>query len=240
MGLFDESLAEMVAWREERRASGELHEFPYNAFSRWPEGSTLVLKEDTALELGATGRASLSLLLWTEEEGLLREDTVCLVGEELPEAGGGPVPFGQLVLVRGSFPDEYEAYRDLRDVVYDTRLKGVSSRIWPDRLQVWCRVSREAVRDGFSLVKYGTALLGRLREIEAVEGVEVILIAGELDELDRLRPAAEKTQDTVDALIKMYEEMNFDCETCEYVDVCEEVVELKQIRERLREERGIS
>ena len=41
-------------------------------------------------------------------------------------------------------------------------------------------------------------------------------------------------------MIKMYEEMNFDCETCEYVEVCEEVVELKQIRERLKEERGVS
>ncbi len=240
MGLFDEALAGVVAWREELRASGELREFPYSASSGWPPGPTLVLKEDTSLELGSGGRASLSLLLWTGEEGLLREDAVCLVGDELPEDGGGGVPFGQLVLVRGDFPDEYEAYRDLRDVVYDTRLRGVSTRIWPDRLQIWCRVSREAVEGGFTLLRYGNALLGRLRAVEEVRGAEVVLIAGRQGELDRLRPAAERAQDTVDALIRMYEEMNFDCETCEYLDVCEEVAELKQIRERLRQGRGAS
>lgn len=240
MGLFSEPLAEIAAWREERRAAGDLREYPYDAFSRWPEQSTVVLKEDTALELGATGRTSLSLLLWTEREDLLREDTVCLIGPDLPQESEAPMPFGQVVLVRGNFPDEYDAYRDLRDVVYDTRAKGISTRIWPDRLQVWCRVSRQAMRDGFTLVNYGNSLLGRLRKVEAVKGVEVIFIAGEQADLDRLRPAAEKTQDIVEALIKMYEEMNFDCETCEYVEVCEEVTELKQIRERLREERGAS
>lgn len=240
MGLFDEPLAEIVSWREECRAAGALREFPYDLSSRWPEQVSLVLKEDTALELGATGRASLSLLLWTERVGLLRENTVGLVGGDLPEESADAVPFAQLVLVRGGFPDEYDAYRDLRDVVYDTRAKGVSTRIWPDRSQIWCRVSRQAMRDGFTLVNYGNSLLGRLREVKAVKGVEVIFIAGDQASLDRLRPAAEKAQDTVEALIKMYEEMNFDCETCEYVDVCEEVVELKLIRERLREERGVS
>jgi CO dehydrogenase/acetyl-CoA synthase beta subunit len=240
MGLFDEPLAEIVSWREERRAEGQLREFPHDPAAAWPEQVSLVLKDDTALELGATGRASLSLLLWTEREGLLREDSVCLIGPDLPQESADAVPFAQLVLVRGGFPDEYDAYRDLRDVVYDTRAAGISTRIWPDRSQIWCRVSRQAMRDGFTLVKYGNSLLGRLRETEAVRGAEIVFITGDQASLDRLRPAAEKAQDTVEALIKMYEEMNFDCETCEYVEVCEEVVELKQIRERLKEERGAS
>ena len=55
--------------------------------------------------------------------------------------------------------------------------------------------------------------------------------------VEGLSAPAEKVMDIVEALIKMYEEMNFDCDECEYVDVCDEVVELRQIRERLKSER---
>ena len=66
---------------------------------------------------------------------------------------------------------------------------------------------------------------------------QVLFIVGEQEELDLLRPAAEKARDVVEALIKMYEEMNFDCESCEYLEVCDEVAELRLIRDRLKGER---
>ncbi len=214
--------------------------FPYRPGETWPVRSSLVLREDTAVELGATGRSSLSLLLWTDREDLVPADGVGLLGPDLsPELEGSPspLPFGQLVLVRGSFPDEYDAYRDLRDVVYETRPQGVSTRIWPDRLQLWSRVSHEALRDGFTLRRLGNTIIGRLRGSGGPQAVEVLFILGEQEELELLRPAAEKARDVVDALIKMYEEMNFDCESCEYLEVCDEVAELRLIRDRLRQEK---
>jgi hypothetical protein len=241
LGLFDEPLAEIAAWREERRASGELRSLPYDPVNTWPVESSLVLREDTALELGATGRSSLSLLLWTERRDLVPEDAVLLLGgdlsPQLAEDAAAPLAFGQLVLVLGRFPDEYDAYRDLRDVVYETRASGVSTRVWPDRLQLWSRVSRRALQEGFTLEAYGNAIIKRLREREEPQAAQVAFILGRQEELDRLRPAAEKARDVVDALIKMYEEMNFDCESCEYLEVCDEVAELRLIRDRLKGER---
>ena len=67
--------------------------------------------------------------------------------------------------------------------------------------------------------------------------MELVFITDQ-EELKRLKKPAEKVQDIVEALIKMYEEMHFDCETCEYQEVCEEVAGLKEIRDRLREKRG--
>ncbi len=213
---------------------------PHDPSAVWPLGSSLVLREDTALELGATGRSSLSLLLWTEREDLVPKNTVGLLGAELSAEQGGrpsPLPFAQLVLVRGAFPDEYDAYRDLRDVVYETRARGVSTRVWPDRLQLWSRVSRQALEEGFTLASLGNTYISRLLEEEGVQAAQVLFVLGEQAELDLLRPAAEKARDVVDALIKMYEEMNFDCESCEYLEVCDEVAELRRIRDRLKEER---
>jgi CO dehydrogenase/acetyl-CoA synthase beta subunit len=237
MGLFDEPLESIISYRKIWKVEGLLQEYDHHSTPSWPEKASLVLKDDTALELGATSSTSLFLLLWTDRSDLLHHGTISLFGPDLAQVSEESLPFAQIVLVQGGFPDEYDAYRELRDVVYDTHLWGVSQRIWPNRMQIWCRISREALGQGFSLGKYGAALIRRLEALERVEGVEVIFITGEKSEIERLRPLAEKAQDRLDALIKMYEEMNFDCETCEYVEVCEEVVELKKIRERLREER---
>jgi len=240
LGLFDEPLSEIAAWRDRRVREGRLRLSSPDPTALWPLEPSLVLREDTALELGSTGRSSLSLLLWTEREDLVPSDAVGIEGVDLsPELEGtpSPIPFGQLVLVQGSFPDEYDAYRDLRDVVYDTRARGISMRVWPDRMQLWSRVSRRALQEGFTLAAYGNTIASRLLEEKGVRSVQVLFIVGEQEELDLLRPTAEKARDVVDALIKMYEEMNFDCESCEYVEVCDEVAELRLIRDRLKGER---
>ncbi len=237
MGLFDEPLVLLNDYLKGKRAEGVLVEHSFNPFSAWPEKQSLVLKDDTAIELGNPGLASIFMLLWTDREDLISPDTVSLIGQDLEEQSAGSLPFAQVVLVRGSFPDEYDAYRDLRDVVYDTRLEGVSTRFWPDRFQTWCRVSKQALEAGFNLNRYGQTLLKKLRRVDGVDTSQVIFVTRDRSEVELLKPMAEKTQDIVEALIKMYEEMNFDCDTCEYVEVCEEVVELRKIRERLRGER---
>jgi hypothetical protein len=40
-------------------------------------------------------------------------------------------------------------------------------------------------------------------------------------------------------MMKMYQENNFDCETCEYQDVCETVMDLKQIRKKLTDGKAV-
>ncbi len=237
MGLFDEPVGLLIDYLKKRRAEGQVVEYPFNPFSVWPEKQSLVLKDDTAVELGNPGLASIFTLLWTDHDDLISPDTAFLVGPDLAEESSGSLPFAQIILVKGSFPDEYDAYRDLRDVIYETRLEGVSTRFWPDRYQIWCRVSRKALEDGFNLNRYGQTLLKKLRRVEGVEASQVIFVTRDRSEVELLKPLAEKTQDIVEALIKMYEEMNFDCDTCEYLEVCEEVVELRKIRERLRGEK---
>jgi len=37
----------------------------------------------------------------------------------------------------------------------------------------------------------------------------------------------------------MYQEQNFDCETCEYADVCDTVMDLKKIRKKLADDKAV-
>jgi CO dehydrogenase/acetyl-CoA synthase beta subunit len=175
------------------------------------------------------------MMLWTEEDGLLQPGRIGLVGPGLESAERATMPFGVIILVKGDFEEAYEAYRELRSKVYDIKPQGLSVHIRPERSQIWCRVSKTAMDGGFSLATYGSLLIGQLASLPAVSTVEVVFVTGSKKDIEALRPVSEKAQAIIGALIKMYDEMNFDCETCEYVEVCDEVVELKAIRERLKE-----
>ncbi len=239
MGLFREPLQKIFSYRDRLRADGKIREFDYNRFAAWPEKKSLVLQEDTLVELGSSS-GSLFLILWTGERGgALQPGRISLVGPDVGEIGAGRTPFIQIVLVQGQFEDEYETYQELRDRIFDTRPEGISTRIWPDRRKIWCRISKEAIAQGFSLIRYGNTLMKNLYSLEGVAAAEILFFTGVTEEQDELRDTALKVQGIVEALIKMYEEMNFDCEDCEYNEVCAEVTTLRDIRERLRKERQL-
>jgi CO dehydrogenase/acetyl-CoA synthase beta subunit len=191
-----------------------------------------VLEEDTALELGNPSIASLSLILWSEA-GDIDDGRITLIGPDIREAGERGVPFAQVVLVGGSFADEYDSYRDIRDAVYDTRLEGLSVRTMPSRQTIWCRVGTDAAGKGLSIADIGSALIRALKGLDGVSGAEVLFVTASAGDVRRLAPAAAGARRLVDAMMKMYQESNYDCETCEYQDVCETVMDLKRIRDKL-------
>lgn len=230
MGLFDDQVREVRRFIEDTRAGGKLTEFDAGGSTSWPPGSSLVLEEDTALELGNPSVASLCLLIWT---GSVEGGAIRLVGPDVRDAVGPSIPFAQVVIAGGDFTDEYECYRDLRDAVYDTKLEGFMTRTMPSRRSIWCRLGRGAFESGFSLGDLGSALIARVGALEAVTGVEVLFVTSSPEDVERLEGAVAGAQRKIDAMMKMYQEKNFDCETCEYRDVCESVLELKVMRKRL-------
>ncbi len=237
MALFEEQLTEVRNLLDGWRGSGSGRDFDCSAREPWPDGPSLVLEEETALELGNPSAASISLLIWSEGGGV-EDGKVTLVGPDVAEAASASVPFGQVVIAGGTFPDEYESYRDVRDAVYDTRLAGFSVRTMPSRQSVWCRVSRDAAGRGFSLVDLGAALIDSLKSLDGVSGAQVVFVTAGVDEVKKLAGAAAGAQRIVDAMMKMYSEENYDCETCEYQDVCDTVMDLKKIRQKLAEGKG--
>ena len=232
MGLFDSPVEQLENFLAEKRASHQVREFPLDAPWDWPEESSLILEEDAALELGNPGLGSLSLLLWTEgpcPDG----DQVLLLGPDLNEIKTRGEPFAQVLLVRGSFNDEYECYQALRDAVYDTKLCGMMTRVLPSRQTIWSRVNREALDRGFSLAHLGAALIRRLKQVAFVSGARALFITGSAADIASLENAGRETARIVSAMAKMSEEMSYDCASCEFGDVCETVAELKKIREKL-------
>lgn len=231
MGLFDEQAEEITGYIDRALETGRAVRLEPPAIG-WPEGRTIVLREDMALELGNPALGSLSVLVWTE--GRIEDGRITLAGPDLPGAQGPGMPLAQAVIVSGRFPNEYDCYRDLRDAIYDTRLQGFSVRAMPSRQTLWCRVSTEASDRGLSFAHIGSAYMEALKTVEGVAAAEVLFVTAGRDEVVSLKPAADGAGRVVQAMMKMYEESNFDCETCEYADVCDTVMDLKNIRARLK------
>jgi CO dehydrogenase/acetyl-CoA synthase beta subunit len=229
MGLFDEQVAFLRDRIALRRSEGALRSFDPSSCGAWPRGSSLVLEEQTAVELGNPARGSLSLILWTREP-LETGDTVMLLGPDIGEIGSSGAPLAQVVLAAGDFDDAYATHRSIREAVYDTALQGFMSRLMPSRQSIWCRVSRDALQEGLSLAHLGSAIVAGIRQAMPVDAVQVLFITKSKQEILGLRETAEQVRRVTGALIKMSEETHFDCSSCEYRVVCETVEDIARLR----------
>ena len=237
MGIFDSPVRQLENFLAEQQARGTLRRFPVQADWDWPRDGSLVLEEDAALELGHPSLGSLSFLCWTEAK-TAEPDRILLLGPDLKELKTQRAPLAQILLVRGLFKDEYDCYRDLREAVYQTQLRGWMPRLLPSRRTIWARVTREALQQGFSLAHLGAALIQSLKRIEYVSGVWALFVTQGPAEIAALAPAGEEVSGIAGAMIKMNEEMSYDCASCEFEKVCEKVTELKNIRAKLMEQRS--
>lgn len=84
MGLFDEQLTEIKRFIAEARRGGKVREFRAFSAPPWPAESSLILEEDTAIELGNPRTASLSLLLWSGGHAV-EDGLISLVGPDVGE-----------------------------------------------------------------------------------------------------------------------------------------------------------
>ena len=193
----------------------------------WPRGSSLVLRDDTAVELGEPTRGSRAVLLWKADDaagdglaGLARG--VHRIGPDLGELAGASAPLGRVVLARGTFEDDFDAYLALQDAVSGASLEGVSVRSRPSSGQVWMRISAEAARGGLTLAHLGAALVAEVEAVDGVAAAAVLWICGDPDALRQLAPVADAAARAIGALVKRRTEDVMDCGSCEYNDICDE------------------
>jgi len=234
MGLFDQPLQEIRSFVEDKYAGGLAHELPFTP----------------VLPLSDAPRSSSARTPGWSWEILGGLPLAALVGRgewrgRRPHHPGWPDSPSP---TRPAFPSPRSSWWVASSRTNTTatatcatplqpELRGFMTRVFPGRQSIWCRVSKEAMAAGFNAQILGSSLIQAMKKLDFVNTAEVILVTASKAEVDKLSEAADKVLDIVEALIKMYEEMNFDCEECEYVEVCDEVVELRQIRERLKGER---
>ncbi len=240
MGLFDKHYKEITAYLDRRRKNGSISEFIHNGQTKWPseKNRNLVLGQDTAVELGNPKDASTSFLLWVNDPEKVKNNRITVVGPDLPQLNNQQVPFGKVVIVGGSDFDEencYDRFREMELLRYDIHLKGYMMRGVSQQQREWSRVSNEAINNGFSFQMLGGALIDKFSALDYVRSTETIFITSSKEDVLEMQNISNGVMQLINAMNKMAEEMSFDCDECEFNDVCGDVEELRSMRDTLKD-----
>ena len=238
MGLFDPHYKDIQAYLTRKRNQGKVSETLHHGKTAWPslKNRNLVLRQDTAVELGNPGDASVSFLLWMDDPSLIPHGQITRVGPDLPQAGNKQLSFGRVVIVGGSdFNEEnsFDRYREMELLRYDIHLKGYMMRGVSQYQREWSRVSREAIDNGFSLQVLGGAIIDTFSKLNYIRSAEVIFITSSREDVLEMSAISANAMKIIGAMNKMAGEMSFECDTCEYTDVCADVAELRSMRNAL-------
>jgi CO dehydrogenase/acetyl-CoA synthase beta subunit len=239
MGLFDHHLNQVRNYLAERAGQTPVSVFAAHTAAAWPAGgnSNLVLSADTAVELGSPKTAATSFLLWTERPGAVRHGSIHLIGPDVSRDTRPLTPFGKAVLVEVSGFDEtnsYDRWREMELAKYDVSLSGYMMRAVSQYQREWSRISRKAVTGGFSLSLLGGALIHELMKKPYVRGVEILFVTSTEEDVLALKAIGDGVAEITGAMNKMVEEMDFDCSACEFKPVCDDVSELRSMRNAMR------
>jgi CO dehydrogenase/acetyl-CoA synthase beta subunit len=201
----------------------------------------LVLREDTAAELGGPQTVGSTFTIWTEDPSLISDGRITLIGPDLAEARGSTLPFGQVALVGGRSLSSSLQTRLEREQYAAQGLPGYSVRTTGGR--IWSRVSRQALEEGFSFSVLGGAILHRLRDgLSAVEAAEMVFVTSSLEDVQSLEEIGvqvrklshdlrrERIKEAADGSYECENEIS--CAACPDEEVCSEIRKLVTIRKK--------
>ena len=240
MDLFDGYMGAIRDYLSRKAGEKKVSEYIHNNPIDWPteKNRNLVLSADTAVELGHPKDASTAFLFWVDDPSLIVNGRVTRVGPDLAGLVGRQVSFGKAIMVCGSGFDEansYSRYREMELARYDIHLDGYMMRAVSQYQREWGRVSKKAIDRGFSLNTMGGALMERIMQFDYVQAAETLFITSGKDDVLELQSIAAGIFDRIGAMNKMADDLNFDCDTCEYTEVCAEVSELRAMHQALKE-----
>jgi CO dehydrogenase/acetyl-CoA synthase beta subunit len=201
--------------------------------------SSLILKEDTALELGGPATAGTAFLLWTDDVSLVSDGRITLIGPDITETVETVIPFGQVILIGGmSLNKELQPglERDLRDA---EGVPGYAVRSTGGR--IWSRVSRHAREKGFSLALLGSTILSQLHQNQAaVTFAEIVFVTSSVEDVQSLERIGAQVRKLSHDLRRerlkqvsgeVYEcQSGIACDVCTDNEVCTDIRQIVAIR----------
>ncbi len=240
MNLFDNVIDDLRDYLQ-RKKSDVSREYAIPRLSSWPIAGkgNVVLEPDTAIELGNPRDESASFMLWSNDAKKINDGRMTLIGPDIGDPKQKNLPFGKVVLlgVREMTEDNcYERHRELEMARYDLNLSGYMMRSVSQYGREWSRVSKKAISQGMNFATLGSALAQMYRNVDFVESVEIVFVTSSPADVRELGVLGDKASRLIGALNKMAAEMSFECDSCEFVDVCDEVEDLRNIRNNLKKE----
>jgi CO dehydrogenase/acetyl-CoA synthase beta subunit len=260
MDIFDDTIAEIRDWFEEKRKTDQARIFKISRLKNLDglhheapvtdRGSAgIILKEDTHIELGHPSVGSCCAALATYDADLVYDGRITLVGPDVLETRAERLPFSQIIIASikgqpaGEVSQEATVMIDKISSLMDriahgaAQVEGYMIRSVPNL--IWARVSKDAALKGFSLQMLGERLIRALKEnCENVVRCEICFATSakaDIEKLDNIIEAARAKTRKLESF-KLGADGGYectqeqDCGTCSEQVVCDNIRDVIKIR----------
>ncbi|UCD85732.1 MAG: hypothetical protein JSU92_05940 [Deltaproteobacteria bacterium] len=203
---------------------------------------TIVMAEDTAVELGHPRDTSINLVLWTFNPELIEDRTIHLYGPDLDKTNGARLPYAQIILLALKKGFSVDPFSLESAQFLSNRLPGYMVRMLPGRL--WVRVSRQALLDGLNFSVLGGALIAAYYDdFPGVEKAEVAFVTAGNDMVKEFVSIAAETKIIAGNNKKLtlvgdgeYECEDLNCDDCGEREVCDDIRDIIILRRKGKKE----
>lgn len=243
--MFDEVISSVMDWFDSHGArqlnlgveSANGDEIGESLLETTRSASTIILKEDTQLELGHPSVGSTNAVLTTMNTDLVKGNRITILGPDIEDAETGKLPFAQVVVACCQDDVELIPFR-LDNLLYKlAQTDGYMIRSVPGL--IWARVSKDAFHAGFSLTRLGGRLLNIIhQECRQVSKADVYFVTSRKTDIEQLAKLLEEAKIRLSKLRTFgqtgegeYEcTTELDCEECPEQEVCDNIREVIKIR----------
>ncbi|MGD0280265.1 MAG: hypothetical protein ABSC11_13305 [Smithella sp.] len=199
----------------------------------------IVLEEDTAVELGAPRKESVSITMWTSHRGTL-QNRLWTYGSDFDELIDKSVSYIQIIMLE--FKDGSQAVES--DIVriknLTNKISGFMTRSMPGK--IWIRINKKRMKEGFSLYALGQCLhKAYMDAIPDIESMDIILITDNDELIKTLKPVSgiakvisgdnTKFKWVSDGVVSCDE---LDCDRCDEKATCDSINEMLAKRRKIR------
>jgi CO dehydrogenase/acetyl-CoA synthase beta subunit len=203
--------------------------------------SGLVLRGDTFVELGNPEAGSCAFLLWTDNQSLIRDSKITLIGPDIQESPGASLPFGQVLMLGGVGLGEEEHEALERNQYVSDQIEGYMIRSVSQLM--WSRVSKEAAGRGFCFETLGRALMAIFKsQIPKVQAVEIVFVTSGKEDLQPLDDISTQVRKIAKDIVRKNWKakgidafectLGWDCSSCPDKPVCDNIRELITVRKK--------
>lgn len=226
MVLYDSFISQIKELLNDKNAKTEPYKSSKLAIA--DKNNVLFLK-DTAYELGGSQTKCVSTIAVTSDIKFNNETHI--LGKDIFEIKED-TPFAKVVLLEIEDIDgqtAFEKIKELEHIRYQFCPEGFMTRASALNMREQIRVSKKAVKKKISFADYGNSVICEYLKNPIVKSVELILVTEKDFDYGKLYELSEKIKDTTSALNHIFDNVLFDCKSCNLKEICDEVEGMKEL-----------
>ena len=191
--------------------------------------NSVILLSDTAFELGGSNKPCVSSLAVSSD--IIFSNSIYLLGNDLNEIKSDS-PFAKFFFIQvEDFENEQDTFNKIKEseaLRYHLSVDGFMTRASALNMREQIRVSKNAIKSSVTFADYGKTLLSKYLEFNYVKSAEIYFVT-DFDDFEKLNVVAKKINQTTSALNHIFDNVMFDCSTCNLKEICDEVDGLKEL-----------